>query len=115
MSEYVIRFFLGGIVVSAFAVLGDLLRPKSFAGLFGAAPSIALVTLGLALNQHGRAYAAIEAHSMIWGATALLLYSALVGQLLLRLRLNALKATIVALPFWLLIAFGMLAILGGQS
>jgi hypothetical protein len=35
----------GGIAVSAFAVLGDSLRPKSFARLFGAAPSIALATL----------------------------------------------------------------------
>jgi hypothetical protein len=34
MSEYVVRFFLGGVVVSAFAMLGDVLRPKSFAGLF---------------------------------------------------------------------------------
>jgi transposase len=33
------------IAVSAFAALGDTLRPKSFAGLFGAAPSIALATL----------------------------------------------------------------------
>jgi hypothetical protein len=37
MTEYVVRFFLGGLVVSAFAMLGDILRPKSFAGLFGAA------------------------------------------------------------------------------
>jgi hypothetical protein len=31
MTEYVVRFFLGGLVVSAFAMLGDILRPKSFA------------------------------------------------------------------------------------
>jgi hypothetical protein len=43
--EYVARFLIGGFVVSAFALLGDLLRPKSFAGLFGAAPSVALATL----------------------------------------------------------------------
>jgi len=43
MLEYV-RFLAGGIAVSAFAALGDTLRPKSFAGLFGAAPSIALAT-----------------------------------------------------------------------
>ncbi|MET4787932.1 hypothetical protein ABIF64_000110 [Bradyrhizobium japonicum] len=34
MSEYVIRFLVGGIVVSAFSMLGDVLKPKSFAGLF---------------------------------------------------------------------------------
>jgi hypothetical protein len=38
MTEYIVRFLVGGAVVSAFAMLGDVLRPKSFAGLFGAAP-----------------------------------------------------------------------------
>ena len=46
MTEYVVRFLIGGLAVSSFAILGDLLRPKSFAGLFGAAPSVALATLG---------------------------------------------------------------------
>jgi hypothetical protein len=57
MTEYVIRFLVGGAVVS---VLGDLLRPKSFAGLFGAAPSVALATLGTAVYQHGADYAACK-------------------------------------------------------
>ena len=38
MLEYLLRFIVGGVAVSAFAALGDMLRPKSFAGLFGAAP-----------------------------------------------------------------------------
>ena len=42
MTEYIVRFLVGGAVVSAFAMLGDVLRPKCFAGLFGAAPSVAL-------------------------------------------------------------------------
>jgi hypothetical protein len=29
--DYVVRFVAGGLIVSAFAILGDLLRPKSFA------------------------------------------------------------------------------------
>jgi hypothetical protein len=38
MSEYVVRFLVGGAVVTVFAMLRDVLRPKSSAGLFGAAP-----------------------------------------------------------------------------
>ena len=53
--EYVIRFLVGGLVVSLFAVAGDVLRPKSFAGLFGAAPSVALATLTLAFWKPGAA------------------------------------------------------------
>lgn len=34
MSELIVRFVLGSVVVSFFAMLGDVLRPKSFAGLF---------------------------------------------------------------------------------
>src|ERR1700761_7097926 len=73
--EYLVRFLVGGIVVSAFAVLGDVLRPKSFAGLFGEAPSLALATLSLALWKEGGAYASIEGRSMILGAVALAVYS----------------------------------------
>jgi uncharacterized protein YjlB len=36
MTEYVVRFLVGGLVVSAFAMLADVLRPKSFAGLCSA-------------------------------------------------------------------------------
>ena len=50
MTEYLVRFLVGGVVVSAFAMLSDVLRPKSFAGLFGAAPSVALATLGIAVG-----------------------------------------------------------------
>lgn len=54
MMDYVIRFFAGGFLVSLFAIVGDLLRSKSFAGLFGAAPSV--TTLALAFWTHDRPY-----------------------------------------------------------
>jgi uncharacterized membrane protein (GlpM family) len=105
--EYVARFLIGGLAVSAFAVLGDVLRPKSFAGLFGAAPSVALATLGIAFAQHGASYAATQGHAMMWGAIALLAYSVVVCQLLMRLRWNALPATLSALIVWLAVAVGL--------
>jgi len=52
MSQILIRFLVGGAVVSAFAIIGDLLKPKSFAGLFGAAPLVALATLVLTVAWH---------------------------------------------------------------
>ena len=67
MKVILIRFLIGGIAVSLFAVLGDLFKPKSFAGLFGAAPSVALATLGLTVASDGKLYAATEANSMIEG------------------------------------------------
>jgi len=94
-------------VVSAFATAGGLFKPTSFAGLFGAAPSVALATLALTVSVNGKPYASIECRSMMAGAAALCLYSILVSQLLTRFRISALKATLSAMPLWLLAAFGL--------
>ena len=115
MTEYVVRFLVGGTVVSAFAILGDVLRPKSFAGLFGAAPSVALATLGIAIYQHGAGHAALQSQTMMVGAIALAVYSVVVCHLLIRARLRALPATLLSLVVWLLVAFGLFAFTGGQT
>jgi len=105
MSELVIRFLVGGLIVSLFAMLSDALRPKSFAGLFGAAPSIALATLGLTVLKNGRAYAAAESRSMMLGALLFLTYAATVSWALRRYRVSALGASMVLLPLWFLVSF----------
>jgi uncharacterized membrane protein (GlpM family) len=109
--EMVARFVIGGVVVSFFALLGDLLKPKSFAGLFGAAPSVALATLGLAIVSHGKGYAAVECRSMIGGAAALGVYSFVVCRLLVRHKMRPLTATLACLSIWFGISFGLLALL----
>ncbi len=105
--EILWRAVLGGVVVSAFAISGDLLKPKSFAGLFGAAPSVALATLSLAVIQHGRTYAGVEARSMIMGAVAFFLYASLVSRVMMRQKWGALPVTGVALLLWLGAALGL--------
>jgi uncharacterized membrane protein (GlpM family) len=115
MTEYVLRFIAGGFVVSAFAMLGDVLRPKTFAGLFGAAPSVALATLGIAVYQHGADYAALQSLAMMAGAIALAVYSVVVCQLLVRVRLRAAPAALLSLVVWLIVAFGLLTLAGGQT
>lgn len=76
MSQLLVRFLVGGAIVSAFALLGDVLHPKGFAGLFSAAPSVALATLTLTVASSGPAYAALEARSMIIGEVAFVAYAA---------------------------------------
>jgi uncharacterized membrane protein (GlpM family) len=115
MTEYIVRFVVGGAVVSAFAMLGDVLRPKSFAGLFGAAPSVALATLGIAINQHGAGYTALQSHSMTAGAISLAVYSVVVCHLLVRTRLRAASATLASLVVWLIVAFGLLDLAGAYT
>jgi hypothetical protein len=115
MTEYILRFIVGGIVVSAFAMLGDVLRPKSFAGLFGAAPSVALATLGIAVYQHGAGYAALQTHLMMAGAIALSVYSVVVCHLLVRTRLRAAGVTLLSLVVWMIVAAGLLTLAGGLT
>ena len=109
MAELVIRFILGGLVVSAFAMIGDLFKPKSFAGLFGAAPSVAFASLALTIHKHGKPYAAVEGRSMMAGAVALFVYCVVVTWLLKRDRMHALGATTSAAAAWFLTAFGLWA------
>jgi len=111
LEESVIRFLIGGVVVSAFALVGDLFKPKSFSGLFGAAPSVALATLGLAIAKHGSFYTATEGRSMMAGAVALSLYSQVVSWLLIRYRWHALVATLITILLWLGVAFGIWSVL----
>jgi len=113
--EELIRFLIGGAVVSAFAVLSEMFRPKSFAGLFGAAPSIALATLGLTVARSGHGFAAIEAQSMIFGAVAFCLYASLCSQVLMRRKLSALATTVLLLPVWFGAAFGLLFLLSRHA
>ncbi|NEU99709.1 DUF3147 family protein [Bradyrhizobium uaiense] len=115
MTEYIVRFFIGGVVVSVFAMLGDILRPKSFAGLFGAAPSVALATLGIAICQHDPGYAALQSRTMVAGCIALATYSIVVCHLLMRGRVRALPATLLSFVVWLAVAFGLFSLGGGAA
>lgn len=109
MTQIVFRFLVGRGRL-CFALLGDVLKPKSFAGLFGAAPSVALATMGLTITSDGAVYAAIEARSMIAGAVALFLYASLVSWVMMRFRLKALWVTLAAMPLWFAVAFGLLSL-----
>jgi len=101
------RFLLGGVIVSLFAALGDVLRPRSFAGLFGAAPSVAMATLTLTLLDEGKDYAALEARSMVVGSIAFLLYVLACIRLMVKWRTPAAPTTVAMLFVWGISALGL--------
>jgi hypothetical protein len=107
VKEILLRAMVGGVVVSAFALLGDLLKPKRFAGLFGAAPSVALATIVLTVMKQGNEYVSIEARSMVLGSLAFFFYASVVSRLLIRRKLPVLPVTSVAIALWLVCAFGL--------
>ena len=89
LSELIVRFLIGGVIVSFFAVLAE----------------IALATIGITISAHGKTYAAIEARSMIYGAIAFLLYASCVCIVLIRLKPPALAATVFLMPVWFAVSF----------
>jgi hypothetical protein len=107
MGEIAFRFLVGGLAVSAFATLGDVLKPKSFAGLFGAAPSVAIATLALAVSVRGPEYAAVESSAMVAGAVAFLVYAGAVACIIRRFHVSVLVTAILLLPVWFATAFGL--------
>ena len=113
MFDLLIRFVIGGVVVSLFAVIGDMLKPKTFAGLFGAAPSVALATLGLTGYSKGNLYASIEARSMMIGGVGFILYSLAVAVIMTRFKTSARRTTLCLLPGWVLLAIGFWHVLLG--
>jgi hypothetical protein len=81
LTEAVIRFAIGGVIVSAFAVIGEVFRPKTFSGLFGAAPSVGIATLTLTFHQDGSAVVSHEARWMMIASLALVAYCAICARL----------------------------------
>lgn len=67
----VVKAVDGGLFVALFAVLGEMMHPKRFAGIFGASPAIALANLLTIALAEGDAAARSAATGMIAGAVAL--------------------------------------------
>ena len=110
LLEILARFLVDGVVISLFALSGDVLKPKSFAGLFSAAPSVALATLALTIVTKGKSYAAIEAHFMVIGAMAFFAYAFCVTHLLMKRHLSTLAVSVSSLLVWFGVAFGLWSI-----
>jgi uncharacterized membrane protein (GlpM family) len=111
MPDLLARFVIGGLVVIAFSILGDIFKPKSLGGIFAAAPTIALASISLTAHQHGNAYVSLEARSMIAGALAFFVYACAVSFILMRYRPRSLTAASALSPIWFGVAAALWAVL----
>jgi uncharacterized membrane protein (GlpM family) len=102
-----VKGLAGGLLVVAFALLSEGLKPKRFAGLFSAAPAVAIAGLAIALLDKGPHEAHENAIGMIAGALGMAAYAAAAIPLLRRLRASA--AALLALLGWMAVA-GLVAI-----
>jgi uncharacterized membrane protein (GlpM family) len=84
--------------VLAFALLSQGLGPKRFAGLFSAAPAVAIAGLTIAVLDKGAHEAHRNALGMIAGSIGMVVYAATVVPLLRRLRAS--RAAMLGLGAW---------------
>ncbi len=82
--EIALKALAGGVFVLAFAALAQVLSPKRFAGVFSAAPSVALAGLLVTAAFSGVPDVARSAPGMAVGAVAFAAYCALAVPLLRR-------------------------------
>ena len=100
-----VRALAGGALVVAFAMVSDMLKPKTFAGLFSAAPSVATASLLINGLASGAAKDAKYAEGMIVGAIGLVLYSAAAAMLVKHL--GPIAGSAVAWIAWAVPALGL--------
>src|SRR5437763_11315852 len=97
-----VKGLAGGCLVVAFALLSECLAPKRFAGLFGAAPAVALAGLTIVLLDKGAHDAHENAVGMIAGGAGMIAYAAAAVMLLRRMRAS--RTAVAALGAWVLVA-----------
>jgi len=92
----------GGCLVVAFSMLSDRLKPKTLAGLFSGAPSVALASLGLTALAMGSGKTALAATSMIAGAAGMVAFCAVA--IALEQKVGAITSSAMAWISWAAVA-----------
>jgi hypothetical protein len=92
----------GGAFVVLFAFVSDVLRPKTFAGIFSAAPSVAMAGLVITALGDGGGKAATYATGMIGGAVAMV--ACCIAATFVVKRFGAVAGSALAWLVWLAVA-----------
>jgi uncharacterized membrane protein (GlpM family) len=107
--EIGLRMLAGGTLVVLFALVGDVLKPKMFAGLFGAAPSVAAASLLVGALADGTARTSTAGLGMAAGSVGMIAYC--VAAIFLVRRLGALVGSVAAWGAWLVVAAAVLRVM----
>ena len=105
-----LRSLAGGLAVVAFSLLGQAGHPKRFAGLFSAAPAVAIASLAMTVITKRAAGALPYAQGMLIGSAGMVAYCLVL--LFLIARLHALLGSILAWLAWFAVAGGLYLAIG---
>ena len=97
-----VRAAAGGLLVLAFAVVSEAVKPKRFAGLFAAAPAVAIAGLLVTLSTSPSSDAEDATLGMLAGAAGMFIYAIAVVALLKER--SAYVASGLAMVVWFVVA-----------
>jgi hypothetical protein len=100
-----LRGLAGGILVVVFALIGEVVTPKAFSGLFSAAPSVAVASLAITVVAEGAGRARQDSIGMVVGGLAMIACCVLAAVAVPRLR--ALGGSAAAWVAWPAVALGL--------
>lgn len=101
--ELALKALAGGGLVLVFSAISEVVRPKLLAGVFAAAPAVALAGLLLTVLFKSAHDAYQNSMGMVAGGIAIACYSTLVTW---QFRNSAaLRASLLVLPAWFAVAF----------
>ncbi len=109
LLSYAAKFLAGGTLVCIFALISQVCKPKQFAGIFSAAPSVLLAGLAITLFAQGTQHAVLTAQGAIAGAFGMIFYCLLAVPAIQRYK--ALLGSSLSLLGWLLVSFGAFSLL----
>lgn len=101
----IVKALAGGSLVVVFALLSESLHPKRFAGLFGAAPAVAIAGLAVTLVSKGVVDARDGSLGMIAGSAGMGAYAC--ATVLLLKRTRPLASSVAGLVVWAGIAIAV--------
>jgi hypothetical protein len=100
-----LRGLAGGSLVVLFALVSELLKPKAFAGLFAAAPSVAVASLAITVIADSASQAREASVGMVVGAVGLAACCVVAVGAIPRLR--AFRGSLVAMAAWAVTGLGL--------
>lgn len=99
------RAAAGGTLVVLFSLISEAVKPKAFAGIFAAAPSVAVASLAITVLAQGPAQARQASIGMVAGAIGMAACCTVAVAVLPRLRAG--RGSLLALGAWLVVTLGL--------
>lgn len=100
-----LRGLAGGTLVVVFALISEVVKPKIFAGLFAAAPSVAVASLTITVIVDGAHHARQSSIGMVVGGVGMAACCVMAAGTIPRLK--ALWGSVAAIGGWAVVGLGL--------